>query len=203
MHPTLSAALAAALVALAAVPAAAQQKGSMTLGIGLAGVAPKSGNGTLSPGSVDVGNNVQPSLTFEYFIADNLGIEVLAATPFKHNVSVGGTRIGSVRHLPPTLTLQYHFPTGSSITPFVGAGITYVTFFKEDTVDVLESNVKLKDSWGLSLHAGVDFALNDKAALRTDVRWMDVDSKVSLNGAPLGTVNIDPVVLGVSYIIKF
>lgn len=214
MHPSLAAALAATLALGLAAPAVAQSKGDMTVGIGIGHVMPKSGNGTLLPGAADVGNNARPTFTFEYFIADNIGIEVLAATPFKHSVTVGGTTVGTVKHLPPTVSLQYHFPTAGQVRPFVGAGVTYVAFFDEDTTAVLGSDIKLKDSWGLSLHAGLDYAISDRRAIRFDLRWMDIDSKVSIGGGdstrrvadgdtPLGTVNIDPVVMGLSYVIRF
>ena len=45
--------------------------------------------------------------------------------------------------------------------------------------------------------------LNDRNAIRADVRWMDIDSDAKLNGASIGTAEIDPVVVGVSYIWKF
>lgn len=214
MHPAFHAALAATLALALAAPAAAQSKGDMTIGIGIGSVMPKSGNGTLVPGEAEVGDNIRPTFTFEYFIADNIGIEVLAATPFKHDVLVGGSKVGTVKHLPPTVSLQYHFPTKGQIKPFVGAGLTYVAFFEEDTTAVLGSDIKLKDSLGLSLHAGIDYAISERGAIRADLRWMDIDSDVSIGGTsgdsrvadgdtPLGTVNIDPVVLGLSYIIRF
>ena len=51
--------------------------------------------------------------------------------------------------------------------------------------------------------AGVDFAIADKGALRVDVRWIDIDSDVKLDGTKLGTVKIDPLAYGVSYVFKF
>ncbi|AZB56827.1 OmpW family protein [Cereibacter sphaeroides] len=201
MHTMIPAAFAATLALLAAAPVAAQSAGDMTFGIGLGSVMPKSDNGTLAGLGAEVGNDVQPTITFEYFIRDNLGIEILAATPFKHDVSLDGLgNIGSVKHLPPTVTLQYHFPTGGAFAPFVGAGVTYVTFFDEETP---LGDLELDDSWGLSVHAGFDYWLNDRNAIRADVRWMDIDSDAKLNGASIGTAEIDPVVVGVSYIWKF
>ncbi|AXQ95113.1 outer membrane beta-barrel protein [Cereibacter azotoformans] len=200
MHTMIPAAVAASLALLAAAPAAAQSAGEMTFGLGLGSVMPKSDNGTLTAGDLEVGNEIQPTITFEYFIRDNLGIEILAATPFKHDLKVDGSGIGSIKHLPPTVTLQYHFPTGGAFAPFIGAGVTYVTFFEESSP---LGDLKLDDSWGLSVHAGFDYWLNDRNAIRADVRWMDIDSDVTLDGGDLGTAEIDPVVVGVSYIWKF
>ncbi|WP_145104408.1 OmpW/AlkL family protein [Cereibacter sediminicola] len=200
MHTMIPAAVAASLALFAAAPVAAQSAGEMTFGLGIGSVMPKSDNGTLTAGDLEVGNEIQPTITFEYFIRDNLGIEILAATPFKHDLKVGGADIGSVKHLPPTVTLQYHFPTGGAFAPFIGAGVTYVTFFEERTP---LGALKLDDSWGLSVHAGFDYWLNDRNAIRADVRWMDIDSDVTLEGVDRGTAEIDPVVVGVSYIWKF
>ena len=102
--------LAAAALALAA-PAVAQQAGTVTVGLGFAHVNPKSDNGTLANGTVPVsiGENARPSVTLEYFVRDNIGIELLGALPFKHSINSNRTEIGSVKHLPPVISLQYHF----------------------------------------------------------------------------------------------
>ncbi|MDR6093480.1 OmpW family outer membrane protein [Stenotrophomonas sp. SORGH_AS_0321] len=191
----------------AAAPAMAQSKGDWTLSAGVHQVAPKSNNGSLAGGTlkVDVDSDIKPTITGEYFIADNLGIEVLAALPFKHDINIAGLgRVGSTKHLPPVVTLQYHFNSQGKVSPFLGAGVNYTTFFSEETGGALAgSTLKLDDSWGLAAHAGLDFAISEKAALRVDLRWMDIDSKVKLDGQKLGTVEIDPLAYGVSYVVKF
>lgn len=197
----------AAAVSLAAAPAMAQSKGDWTVSAGVHQVAPKSNNGSLAGGTlkVDVDSDIKPTITGEYFIADNLGIEVLAALPFKHDISINGLgRVGSTKHLPPVVSLQYHFNSAGKVSPFLGAGLNYTTFFSEDTTGALAgSKLELQDSWGLAAHAGVDFAIGEKGALRVDLRWIDIDSKVKLNGEKIGTVNIDPLAYGVSYVFKF
>jgi len=204
--PLILASLAAA-VSLAAAPAMAQSKGDWTVSAGVHQVAPKSNNGSLAGGTlkVDVDSDIKPTITGEYFLADNLGIEVLAALPFKHDININGLgRVGSTKHLPPVVSLQYHFNSAGKVSPFLGAGLNYTIFFSEDTTGALAgSKLKLEDSWGLAAHAGVDFAIGEKGALRVDLRWIDIDSKVKLNGEKIGTVNIDPLAYGVSYVFKF
>ena len=39
--------------------------------------------------------------------------------------------------------------------------------------------------------------------MRVDVRWADIDTKVKVDGASLGTANIDPLVYGVAYVHNF
>ena len=204
--------LAVAALALATSPALAQSAGSWTFGIGAHQVAPKSDNGTLTATPLgdlrmEVGNNARPTITAEYFIRDNLGLEVLAALPFQHDIAVAGVgKVGSTKHLPPTVSLQYHFGQGK-VKPFVGLGVNYTRFFSTKTEGpIAGTSLSLSDSWGLAGHVGVDFQLSDKGALRIDYRMIDIDTKVKLNGANLGTrntVNIDPSVYGVAYVFAF
>lgn len=199
MNPKILLSALAASAALA-LPAAAQDAGTITLGLGFHAVDPKSDNGLLAGANSSVGTSARPTITAEYFIRDNLGVELLAALPFKHSVALNGAKIGTVKQLPPVLSLQYHFANSSAFTPFVGLGLNYTTFFQEESS---AGALKLGDSWGLAAHVGVDWAINDKAALRVDARWIDIDSKATLDGTPIGTAEIDPLAYGVSYVIKF
>ena len=204
--PLIACALAIALGS-AALPALAQSKGDWTLGVGVHAVDPKSSNGRLVDGSlpVHVDSDVKPTLTFEYFVRDNLGVEVIAAWPFEHDISIDGLgTVGSTKQLPPTVSLQYHFNSRGKVSPFLGAGVNYTAFFSEDTRGALAgSKLKLDDSWGLAAHAGIDLALNERSAIRVDARWIDIDTDVTLDGAGVGTVDIDPIVYGAAYVMKF
>lgn len=204
-------ALAAAL-ALAASPAFAQSAGHWTLGVGVHQVAPRSDNGTLVGTplgnlKMDVGNSTRPTVTAEYFLKDNLGVEVLAALPFQHDIDVVGVgKVGSTKHLPPTVSLQYHFGNGT-LRPFVGLGVNYTRFFGTRTTGpITGTRLSLSDSWGLAGHIGVDVRVGEKGAILIDYRKIDIDTKVKLNGANLGTpntVHIDPSVYGVAYVFSF
>lgn len=202
----IAASLAVALAA-SALPALAQSQGDWTLGIGVHQVNPKSDNGSLAGGTLplDIDSDVKPTITFEYFLRDNLGLEVLAALPFKHDISIDGVgTVGSTKHLPPTVSLQYHFNSKGTVSPFLGAGLNYTTFFSEDTQGALEGvDLKLEDSWGLAAHAGIDFKVGERGAIRVDVRWIDIDTDVKADGVKLGTANIDPLVYGAAYVLKF
>ena len=198
-------ALALALGGVAA-PAFAQQAGEWTISVGAHQVNPKSDNGSLVNNSLDVevGSNVRPTITAEYFFRDNLGVEVLASWPFEHDIDIKGLgNVGSTKHLPPTVTLQYHFGNGT-VKPFVGAGVNFTTFFSEDTTGALAgSDLSLSNSFGLAAHAGIDFEVSERGSIRVDARWIDIDTDVELDGADIGTVNIDPLVYGAAYVIKF
>ena len=207
MKQKLLPALLAASLAVVALPAAAQSAGDWTLGIGVHQVDPKSDNGALAGGTLplSIDSAARPSITFEYFIRDNLGIEVLGALPFKHDIAVKGVgKVGQAKHLPPTVTLQYHFNHQGKVSPLLGVGLNYTTFFSEDTTGALDgTRLALGDSWGLAAHAGLDFKVSERGSVRVDVRWADIDTRVKVNGASMGTANIDPLVYGAAYVLRF
>lgn len=192
----------AALMASTAAPALAQEQGDILLGLGLGWIEPGNGSSTLV-GKVDADGAASPTITFEYFIADRIGIELLASWPFKHDINLNGGNIGETKHLPPTLSLQYYFANASSITPFVGAGINYTYFFDEETQNLGGASLDLDDSWGLALHAGADFAISEKAAFRADVRYIDIETEATVGGTNIGDVDISPWVFNVAYVMKF
>ncbi|WP_374601164.1 OmpW family protein [Arenimonas sp.] len=206
MRTLLATPLALALALGFSAPALAQEAGDWTVSVGAHVVAPKSGNGTLAGGALaaDVGDDWRPTITAEYFFSPNLGLEVLAALPFEHDIKLNGVKAGSTKHLPPTFTLQYHFRNESIVTPFLGAGVNYTRFFDEKTTGPLAgTDLSLDASWGLAAHAGLDFAIGEGKWLRVDARHIDIDTDVKVNGAGVGTVNIDPLVYGAAFVWAF
>ncbi len=198
--------LAAAAALFTAAPALAQQAGDWTFGLGAHVVSPKSDNGSLAGGALeaDVGDDWRPTFTGEYFFRDHWGIEVLASLPFRHDIELNGAKAGSTKHLPPTVSLQYHFTGSEKVKPFIGAGVNYTLFFSQDTTGPLAgADLDLDNSWGLAAHAGLDFAVGTNTFVRLDARWIDIDTGVKVNGASVGTVNIDPMVFGAAFVWKF
>ena len=193
------------LAGVFAAPAFAGEPGQWAFSFGAHSVQPAGNNGSLAGGALkaDVGSDWRPTVTGEYFFTPHVGLEVLASLPFQHDISVNGVKAGSTRHLPPTVSLQYHFD-GEKVSPFVGLGVNYTLFFDTKATGPLAgANLDLGNSWGLAAHAGLDFKLADNRALRVDMRWIDIDTKVKVNGADVGTVKIDPWVYGVAYVWNF
>lgn len=160
-------------------------------------VDPKSDNHPVV--SVDSGQ----SLTFNatYLFAPNWGVELLAAWPFSHDITLNadGSKVGETKHLPPTLSLQYHFLPDGKIRPYVGAGLNATIFFDEKTTGALDgTDLKLDDSFGVAGQVGVDFAVSDDWFVNVDVRWFDIDTDASLDGTGIGSVAIDPWAYGLS-----
>ena len=184
---------ATAVVVVFSSAANAYEKGDWLLRVGVGNVDPKSNNGEVA--SVDSGTAVVFNGT--YFFTPNLGFEILAATPFSHDIKLAadGTKVGETKHLPPTFSLQYHFDTESAFKPYVGAGLNYTLFFDEETTGPLAgTSLSLDDSFGLAAQLGADFDISDTMFLNLDVRWIDINTDAELDGAALEEVEIDPMV---------
>lgn len=198
--------LLAAWLALAAPLAQAADAGDWQLKLGAHVVDPTSDNGSLAGGALksDVDSSWRPTIALEYFFTPHLGLEVLGALPFAHEVRLNGARAVSVKQLPPTVSLQWHFNPAGKVDPFVGAGINVTRFFSIDEKGPLAgTNVDLSDSWGLAAHAGLEFRTSARASIIVDARWADIDTKVKVDGARVGTVAIDPLVYGVAFAYRF
>ncbi|MFA0923111.1 OmpW/AlkL family protein [Xanthomonas fragariae] len=204
MNTLIRTALAIALAA-SAPPALAQSAGHWTTGYGVGYVLPTSNSGTFGGTRAEIKGAPTLSFTYEYFIRNNLGIEVHAAVAGKHDFELEGVgKVGSYWSVPPSVLLQYHINGYGTVSPFVGIGINYTTFLGEDT-DKASGNgdLSFEDSVGATAHVGVDFIFNERSGLRVDARWADSRSNVDFNGARLGKAKIDPLTCGMSYLVYF
>ena len=193
---------AAAALALVSTAADAQSKGEWHFGLGITGVQPKSDNGDFTVGmlpfELDIGDGTAISLTAEYFVADNIGIEFLASTPFNHDVNTPGSNIGDFDLIPPTLSVNYHFQTGTQWKPYVGAGVTYAII-----TDEFPSGLSIENAWGFGVQAGIDYKVSDKGALRLNVRYIDLEADFTLGPTTRGTAEVDPLVITAAYVFQF
>lgn len=191
--------LAAAVVA-ASVPAMAYEAGDIMVKAGAISVAPENSETS----AAEISENTQLGITATYMFHSKWGVELLAATPFEHNIDAG-VATGKTKHLPPTVSLQYYPLSGenSNVQPYFGVGINYTTFFDDEVLTVggvaADADLDLKDSWGVAYSAGVNVGLTDNVMANVAVWKMDIDTKVgALNGA---RATIDPTVflVGVGY----
>ena len=198
-------ALAAALTgSLLAGVAQAYEAGNWIGRVGAWGIFPKSDNLNTPLGTIDVDNGYSLGLNLTYMATPNIGIELIAALPFKHDITLSGTKVGSTSQLPPTLFLQYHFIPSGTVRPYAGVGLNYTFFFSEKTTGPLSgTSLSLDSSWGLAGELGVDVDVAPNWFVNAVVSYMDIDTKAKVNGAALGTVNIDPIVVGLTIGMRF
>ncbi|WP_373389311.1 OmpW family protein [Pseudomonas alcaligenes] len=223
--------LATSLIALAlATPLAqAHKAGDIIVRAGAATVDPHEDSSDIWVGALgtDVAgtkatldSDTQLGLNFAYMVTDHVGIELLAATPFSHNVGVKGMpgpfaglngKLGELKHLPPTLSVVYYpLDAGSAFQPYVGAGINYTWFFDTELTGEAEekgfSGLDLDDSWGLAAQVGMDYMLTDNVMLNAQVRYIDIDTQgsTSFGGREVEVdVDVDPFVYMVGLGYKF
>lgn len=224
--------LAAATALVSTAPAFAEPGDWMVRGRVLGVLPDESGElsvgNTRLPGTVDIGDQYVPELDITYFFTDQIAAElILGVTPHDvkaTNVTIPGVMtnatvdLGDVWLLPPTLTLQYHFDTGSAYKPYVGAGVNATFFFNEDEGPVADA-IDYDPTVGFALQAGFDYDLDGVEggwAFNADIKkvWIEPDVKVNLTSAlapALGTasvnvnadVQINPVIVGLGLGYRF
>jgi outer membrane protein len=216
-------------LAIAAPLAHAHQAGDIIVRAGAITVDPQESSSDIWVGALgtDVAgtkatldSDTQLGLNFAYMLTNNIGIELLAATPFSHNVGVKGMpggfaglngNLGELKHLPPTLSVLYYpLDASSAFQPYVGAGINYTWFFDTKLSSEAEgkgfSGLDMKDSWGLAAQVGMDYMLTDNIMLNAQVRYIDIETTGTTNfgGSKVKVdVDVDPLVYMVGLGYKF
>ncbi len=197
-----SALLAAALMVPGLAPA--KDAGDILVRLrGLAVVPDEDGTTDALGGTVRIKDDYVPELDFSYFFTENIAAELILATT-KHNVSLRDPDVdlGSVRLLPPTLTLQWHFLPKGQISPYVGAGINYTIFYNEKPGAV--SSISYDDGFGFALQIGVDVKIDERWSVNADLKKLFLNTDVSVNGGAINSsVDIDPWIFGVGVGYRF
>lgn len=167
-------------------------------------------------GDVSISNTFIPELDFTYFFTKNIAAELILGTS-KHDVNttesdisaIGGPTstdvdLGSVRLLPPTLTLQYHFYTLDGLfKPYIGAGVNYTIFYDVKPGNTVQ-DVEYDNSVGFALQLGFDIKINDRFYINADAKQIFLNTDVTVNANNLApglsipaSVDINPLLLGV------
>jgi len=205
----------------------AYEKGDFVLRLGAVNVDPDSDSSPINlPGvptlHAEVDDDTQFGIIPMYMVTDHVGIELLTATPFEHNISLHGKGVnldaGSTKHLPPTLTAQW-YPRGgkSGWQPFLGIGVNYTIFFDEDTDKELDETLNailgadqvdldLDNSFGLAAQAGVDIPFAKNWAVSFEVWYIDISTNATVK-TDVGNVHfktdIDPFVYHIGIAHRF
>lgn len=145
-------------VLCAAQTAAAYEAGDIIIRAGAAIVDPNESSSEIN--LTDIGNavgtevgvdsDVQFGISFSYMLNQDFGVELLAATPFGHNIYGKGVlsgvgNLGKTKHLPPTINLNYYpNDNGSKFQPYFGLGLNYTTFFDTSANGTLNSDATIQ-----------------------------------------------------------
>ena len=155
-----------------------------------------SGIGVPAGADAEVGDATTVILVYERMVTPNVGVEfVLGVPPTIHTKATGsvaflGDDVLSAKNVAPTLFVNYHFfEPGDTWRPYLGAGLNYTRF--TSVKSKLATDVKLGDSYGLALNAGLNYAINKDWGLFASVARIDVKSKLVASGSTVLTSTID------------
>ncbi|WOT04165.1 outer membrane protein OmpW [Shewanella youngdeokensis] len=185
----------------------AHQAGDIIVRAGVAIVAPNESSADVAGnGEFSVDDNTQLGLNFGYMVTDNFGVELLAASPFSHDVSLDELgKIAETKHLPPTLVAQYYFGDGQSkLRPYVGLGVNFTNFYDNEFTNDLGgalTDLSMSNSWGLAGQVGVDYQLNNNWLINASIWYAQISTDVKFNLADTPVeieTDIDPWVYMVS-----
>jgi outer membrane protein len=162
----------------------------------------KSDNGGSTTPNLDLSINdrIIPEVDISYFLTPQLALELVLTYPQKHDIRSAGSTIGSVKHLPPTLSFQYHFTGLGAIKPYVGAGLNLTLFSGVSFDPAVESALHpslSSNSVGLALGAGADWEIGKGLFLNVDVKKVQIRTDVKSSGTKIGDLKIDPLLVGV------
>lgn len=183
------------LAAALAAPTAMAQDGAWMVRVRALNMKLDNGNSPEAPGAkVTVNDKTFPEIDFVYQISKNVSAELVLTYPQKHDVSLQGAKIGTLKHLPPTLLAQYQFAPGQSINPYVGAGINYTRFMDVSLPSGITTD---KDSVGFALQVGVDVEIGKNMYLNLDYKKVNIETDVKVAGAKLTTFKVDPDLISI------
>ena len=205
MGTTLIKFTALALACAAALPAAAQQAGDGNWLIRGRAVSIDFANDqskTVKTLDITADDRWIPELDITYFFTKNLAAELVLTYPQNVDIKAGSTKIGTIKALPPSLMLQYHFTDLGAFKPYVGAGVNYTYFSKRDHILDGAASVE-RDSWGLAAQLGFDYALDKNWSLNLDVKYTQMDTDVRVGGTKIGTLDLNPITWGVGVGYRF
>ncbi len=143
----------------------------------------------VSGARVEINDKTFPEVDIAYNFTRNISAELVLTYPQKHDVFLQGARIGTIKHLPPALLLQYQFAPGEKINPYVGAGLNYTRFMSAKLPPGVTTD---KSSAGYAVQIGADIEISKNTYLNIDFKHVNIETDVKVAGAKLTTLKVDP-----------
>ena len=161
------------------------------------------------PGADAVTNDATTIIfVYERLFTPQVGLEFVLGIPptikarATGSVAFLGDNVLSAKNVAPTVLLNYHFfSPGDTWRPYIGAGINYTHF--SNVKSSLAPDVKMSNSTGLALQAGINYAITKDIGLFASIAKINVKSKVVAVSSTVLTTTVDfrPIVYsaGLSY----
>lgn len=166
-------------------------------------------------GDADISSSFIPELDFTYFFNRHFAAELILGTT-KHKVSTvssdlsaigagsnANVDLGKVWLLPPTLTLQYHYPVGK-FNPYIGAGINYTIFYSADQGPVVK-DIEYKNKFAFAAQAGFDIDISKKVFINADLKKIFLSTTATVDASnltPAGSPALSPVLQNIAADVK-
>lgn len=151
---------------------------------------------------VEADNLWIPEIDLSYFFTKNLAAELVLTYPQEVDIKIAGVKQGTIKALPPSLLLQYHFTELGAFKPYVGAGVNYTFFYNTSNILGGVASVE-RSSWGLAGQVGFDYMFTKNIGLNVDIKYIKMDTDVYAGGSKLGTLNLSPITAGVGVTYRF
>jgi len=200
--PVLSSALLAAALA-ASLPVQAADQGSFMVRARAVNIDFDNGQSNLVKAlDIEAQNRWIPEIDLSYFFTPNIAAELVLTYPQKVKVDAGSTKIGTIKALPPSLMLQYHFTNLGAFKPYVGLGVNYTVFYDRGNFVIPGASVD-RSSLGLAAQVGFDYTLDKNWSLNMDVKYIQMDTDVKVGSTKLGNLDLNPITAGIGVGYRF
>lgn len=143
-----------------------------------------------------------PEFDVSYFWTKNIATELVLTYPQEIDIKVGGTKQGTIKALPPSLMLQYHFTDLGAFKPYVGVGLNYTIFTKRSNILDGAASVD-SSSVGFAAQAGLDYLIDKHWSVNLDVKYIQMDTDVTVGGTKVGSVGLNPITAGIGVGYRF
>jgi outer membrane protein len=129
---------------------------------------------------VKAANKVIPELDVSYFFTKNIAAELVLTYPqtIDINYTSSQTKLGSIKALPPSLLLQYHFTNFGAFKPYVGAGVNYTIFTSRNNLGNGGYSVD-NSSFGAVGQVGMDYMFDKNWGLNLDLKYATMSTNVT------------------------
>jgi outer membrane protein len=156
--------------------------------------------------NVKAANKVIPEFDVSYFFTKNIAAELVLTYPQTININytASQTNLGSIKALPPSLLLQYHFTELGALKPYIGAGVNYTIFSNRNNLGNGAYSVD-NSSFGAVGQVGADYMFDKNWGLNVDVKYatMATNVTVTATGANGGKLTLNPWMPSVGVTYKF
>lgn len=154
--------------------------------------------------AITVSTKVFPELDIVRFFNANIAAELVLTYPQQHDVELSGTNIGTFKHLPPTLLLQYHLMPDGVVRPYLGAGVNLTLLSSVELNVPGVGALDLEDSsLGWAAQVGADIRIMEGRFLNLDVKKVAIGSDVLAGGDAVSAVGVDPWLFSVGLGVRF